>query len=108
MKRLIYCLRCRQPTHNKGKIIITSTNNGKPIAKTNCAKCGSIKNRFLKKKDIMPIVGGNVNESVVSKFINALPFEAHLRDIQFNRSGLKKIIPRIRPYSFCGEPAPLY
>jgi len=102
MKQQLYCVKCktRQPS---GKMIVTATDSGRPYVKCRCPICGINRTRFIKKEIVMPFVGKKGGStSLMSKFINALPFEAHLRDLLFDRKGLAKIIPRLQKYSFCG------
>lgn len=44
----MYCLKCKKATANAGKPVMTTTANGRRMAKSTCAVCGTKKSQFVK------------------------------------------------------------
>ncbi len=45
---MVYCVKCRKDTANEGKVIQSTTKNGRKMEKVKCAVCGTTKCKFIK------------------------------------------------------------
>lgn len=98
LKMEIYCVKCRNFTPNKpGSEYKAVSKNDKLCVKALCSVCNSKKNMFIPNDSSKKIKVKGGNSSLVSKFIDNLPFEAHLFDFEGGPNHNK-----FQKYSFAG------